>query len=150
MKFAALRKSCPALNLLSRQLGYFQQNVAGGGKEKSTGLFRFLVSWLSRGHMTRKREMVRSLFSPQGPLPHEANMQFHLPNLRCKNRTQSRDAHRQKDRLLHKGSFYVEGPWSTALCSSGLSLCRSQGHCMVIKTWITKAVEGLNHTSHWK
>lgn len=62
------------------------------------------------GSHDQEAEMVWSLFSPQGPLPHEANMQFHLPNLRCKNRSLGRDAHRQKNRLLHKGSFYVEGP----------------------------------------
>lgn len=50
-----------------------------------------------------------------GTLSHEANMQFHLPNLRCKNRNLGRDAHKQKDRLLHKGGFYVEDPWSIKL-----------------------------------
>lgn len=95
--------------------------------------------------MTRKQQWC----GPQGPLPHEANMQFHLPNLRCKNRSPGRDAHRQRNRL-HKGSFYVEGPWSISLCSCGPSFCTSQEHYMVVETWITKAVEGLNHISSWK
>lgn len=58
----------------------------------------------------QEAETVWSLCSPRGVLPHEANMQFHLSNLRCKNRSLGRDAHRQKNRLLHEGSFYVEGP----------------------------------------
>lgn len=62
------------------------------------------------GSHDQEAEMMWSLLRPQGPLPHEANMQFHLPNLRCKNRSLCRDAHRQKDRSLHEGSFYVEGP----------------------------------------
>lgn len=53
MKFAGLCGSCPVLNLLSCQLMYFQQNDEG--REKSRGLLRFLVSGLTRGHMTRKQ-----------------------------------------------------------------------------------------------
>lgn len=53
MKFAGLGTICPVFNLLSRQLVYFQRNVAG--REKSRGLFRFLVSWLTQGHMNRKQ-----------------------------------------------------------------------------------------------
>lgn len=62
------------------------------------------------GSCDQEAEMVRSLFGPQGPLPHEANMQFDLPNLRCENRSLGRDAREQKNRLICKGSFYVEGP----------------------------------------
>lgn len=90
------------------------------------------------GHMTRKRRWC-GLPSPQGPLPHEANMQSHSPNLRCKNSSLSRDAHGQKNRLLHKESFYVEGPWSIVLDFSGPSFCRPQGHCMVIDIWMVRA-----------
>ena len=62
------------------------------------------------GSRDQEAELMWSLSSPQGPLPHEANMQFHLANLRCKNRRLGRDAHRQKDTVIHKGSFYFEGP----------------------------------------
>lgn len=37
----------------SCQLVYYDQNIVG--KEKSWELFRFLVSWLALGHMTRKQ-----------------------------------------------------------------------------------------------
>lgn len=52
------------------------------------------------GSHDQEAEMMWSPFSPQGPLPHEANIQFNFPNLRCKNRSLGRDAHRQRNRLL--------------------------------------------------
>lgn len=131
-------------NLRSHQLGVFSANDAGKA-EKSWGLFGLLVSWFTPGSCDQEAETVRSLYSPQGPLPHEANMQFHLPNLRCKNRSLGRDAFRQRNRLLYKGSFYVEGPWRIALCSRSPSLYRSQGHCTLSEAWITKENEGLDH-----
>lgn len=143
MKFASVEAALCLTSFLASWV-YFQQKEAGR-VEKSWGLFGFLVSWFTPGHVTRKQRWCGLYSVLRDPCLTRQTCNFILPNLRCKSRSLGRDAHEQKNRLVCKGSFYVEGPWSITLCSCGWSLCWSQGHCILLETWITKEGEGLDH-----
>lgn len=125
---AALRSTFCLVSwcIFSKMSGRQEKSVGGwvGG-----GLFRFLVSWLTRGHMTRKRRWcgLASVLRDPCLTTQTCNLIYPISGAGIEAPVVMRTDKRTG--CFIKEAFMSRVLEALALCSSGSFLCRSQGHC---------------------